>query len=220
VRNSRAIFGTEEHMRWLPMLLLMTLPAAAWAQRAGDRQLTGQVGWQWGGTQTYSTYSAYPAGDVHAEAAVNYGGTFTVFVREGEALEIAYSYQPTDLILRPNGIPSFKIADLACHTLHLNGLRALPAGGGKVEPFVLGGLGTTVFSAQGYTSRWLFSIAAGLGFMVPVNERLGLRAQGRMIVPMSFNSGAFYFGGGGASISVSGQAFLQGDASIGLSLKL
>ena len=149
-------------MRWLPMLLLMTLPAAAWAQHAGDRQLTGQVGWQWGGTQTYSTYSAYPAGDVHAEAAVNYGGTFTAFVREGEALEIAYSYQPTDLILRPNGIPSFKIADLACHTLHLNGLRALPAGGGKVEPYVLGGLGTTVFSAQGYTSRWLFSIAANL----------------------------------------------------------
>lgn len=207
-------------MRWLPVLLLMTFPAAAWAQRAGDRQLTGQVGWQWGGTQSYSTYYAYPAGDVHAEAAVNYGATFTVFVREGEALEIAYSYQPTDLILRPDGVPSSKIADLACHTIHLNGLRALPAGGGKLEPYVLGGLGTTVFSAQGYTSRWLFSIAAGLGFMVPVNERLALRTQGRLIVPISFNSGTFYFGGGGASISVSGQALLQGDASIGLSLKL
>jgi hypothetical protein len=207
-------------MRWLWMVVLTMLPAAAWAQRAGDRQLTGQVGWQWGGTQDYTTYSGYPAGSVHAEAAMNYGGTFTAFMHEGQALEIAYSYQATDLIVRPTGIPSFKLADMACQTIHLNGLRMLPAGGGKAEPFVLGGLGTSVFSTQGYSSRWLFSIAAGLGVMVPVNDRLGLRAQGRMIVPMSFSSGAFYFGNGGASISVSGQAFLQGDASIGLSLKL
>lgn len=207
-------------------LLLMCLPAAAGAQLRGDRELTGQVGWMWGGTQDYTTSYAtftgpsYPLGDVHANANLTYGGALTYYEQNYFGYEFAYNYQSTDLMIRPRGYPEAKLTDLTTQYFQINGLRLTPVNP-KAEAFVLGGLGATLYSAQGYTSAWLFSIGAGVGARVHMNSRTSLRLQTRILIPMRFTTGSFYFGSNGSSVSVGGgTAIVQGEATAGLSILL
>jgi hypothetical protein len=215
--------STEDSMRRVVTyaVLLCLLPAAARAQHRGDRLLSGQVGWMWGGTQDYTTsYLAYPAGDVHANANLTYGGALTYFQSDLLGTEIAYNYQSTDLMIRPAGLPEAKLTDLATQYIQINGLRLTPVNP-KTEGFVLGGLGATVYSAKGYTSQWLFSIGAGLGAFVHLNPRTSLRLQSRLLLPMRFTTGSFYFGSNGSGVSVGGGTIiLQGEATAGITLSL
>ena len=205
----------------LALLLTLILPAPARAQHRGDRLLTGQVGWMWGGTQEYSAYNiTYPAGDVHANANVTYGGAITYFQNDLLGTEIAYNYQGTDLMIRPQGLKEAKLADLTTQYIMINGLRLQPVNE-RTEGFVLGGLGTTVYSAKGYTSQWMFSIGAGVGAFVHLNPRTSLRLQSRILIPMRFTSGSFYLGSNGSGMTVTGGTVLvQGEATAGISIAL
>ncbi|MGH7741420.1 MAG: outer membrane beta-barrel protein [Candidatus Eiseniibacteriota bacterium] len=202
-------------------LLLLCLPATAGAQLRGDRELTGQVGWMWGGTQEYtSSYQSLPLGDVHANANLTYGGALTYYEHNYLGYEFAYNYQSTDLIIRPRGYPEQKLTDLTTQYLQINGLRLSPMSP-KAEGIVLGGLGATVYSAKGYSSAWLFSLGVGVGARIHLNSRTALRLQTRVLIPMRFDTGSFYFGSNGSSVSVSGgTAIIQGEATAGLSIML
>lgn len=201
--------------------LLMLLPAAALAQRQGDKELTPQIGWQYGGTQEYTSYAGYAPGDFHANANLNYGGTLSIFPRDFYAVELAYSYQKTDLLVRPRNFPNTKIADMAAQYIHLYGTRVIPTQNGKTDVFAMGGFGATSFSAPGFNTRWLFSFGAGLGAKVHTSEKMAVRLQTRLLIPIQWGSAGFYFGSGGSGISVGGgSSIIQGDVSLGLSFKL
>ena len=175
----------------------------------------------WGGTQDYSSvYLAYPAGTVHANANTTYGGALTYYPYDYLGYEIAYNYQHTDLLIRPQGLPASKLADLTTQYFQINGLKMKPLSP-KADGYLLGGLGTTIYSASGYTSQWLFSIGAGVGARVHLNSRTSLRLQSRILIPMRFNYGSFYFGSNGSGVSVSGgTAIVQGEATAGISILL
>ena len=210
-------------MRTLSILVaLALLPTAAWAQHQGEKEITPQIGWQYGGTQEYSSYPGYAAGDFHANANLNYGGMLSIFIRDYYAIEFAYSYQSTDLLIRPNGFPDTKIADLAAQYIHLYGTRVIPTQGGKTDLFAMGGFGATTFSAGSpYESRWLFSFGAGIGAKVHMNPKTSLRLQTRLLIPIQWGSAGFYFGTGGSGIDVGGgSSIVQGDVSLGLAIKL
>jgi len=199
------------------LLATLACPAIAAAQGAS---LTPLVGWQWGGTLDY------PSGDVHANAALSYGGALTVPVRPGYSGEIMYTYQSTHVIGRPNVGGEFELFDMGTHYIQINGVRELGYGDTKATPFILGGLGTTIFapgesSLGNFNTQWLFSISVGGGVMVQANERVGLRLQARFLLPMNYTSGGAYFGTGGSGFTISGgSAMPQGDASLGLTFKL
>jgi hypothetical protein len=206
---------------WLTLVGALLLPAAAGAQMVGDKEITPQVGWQWGGTQEYSNYVGYPAGDFHSNAALNYGGTLSIYIRDYYAAEISYSYQSTDLILRPNGQIETSLGTMASQYMQLQGLRVLPVKPDKVDVIGIGGLGAAVFSAEGFDSRWLFAMTAGIGAKFHMNEKTSLRLQSRLLLPIQWGESGFYFGTGGSGISVGGGSTLvQGDVSLGLSMKL
>lgn len=206
--------------KWMIAVLLL-LPSAAWAQHAGDKEITGQIGWQYGGTQDFVNSLGFAVGDFHANANLNYGGMFTFFPRDYYAIEIQYSYQSTDLIARPSGAPNFKLGDMATQYIHLYGTRDVPFEAGRVDGFAMGGLGATVYSADGYDTRWLFSVGAGVGAKIHMNERTALRLQTRLLFPVQWSGTGFYFGSGGAGISVGGgSTLIQGDVSLGLVIKL
>jgi hypothetical protein len=185
-------------------------------------EVTPTVGWQWGGTLDYSA-----GGDVHANAALNYGGTIGAMIRPGEWYEVGYSYQATDLIGRPPGAPEFKVFDLATHYIQIAGGRNLmPAATGRAWPYVIGGLGMTIFSPGTPTvplnpdTQYLFSASLGGGVRVTVNERVDLRLQTRLLLPMNFTEGSFYFGSGGGAVSVSGGTVMpQGEATLGITIR-
>lgn len=196
-------------------------PSSARAASAAF-EVTPTVGWQWGGTLDYSA-----GGDVHADAALHYGGAIGAMVRPGEWYEVSYSYQATDLIGRPPAAPNFKVLDLGTHYIQLAGGRNLmPASSGRAYPYVIGGVGMTIFSPGTPTvpldpdTHSMFSASLGGGVRVTVNERVDLRLQARLLLPMNFTEGSFYFGSGGGAVSVSGGTFMaQGEATLGITIK-
>jgi len=205
----------------LALIGLLLFPAVATAEVPGTKELTPQIGWQYGGTQEYVTYLGYPAGDFHSNANLNYGGTFSIFLKPVYAAEISYSYQSTDLIVRPNGQRDQKVGTLASQYIQLQGTRVIPVKPGKTDFLGFGGLGATVFSAQGYNSHWLFSVSGGIGVKVHMNERTSLRLQTRLLLPIQWASSGFYFGTGGSGVTVGGgSSIIQGDVSLGLTMKL
>ncbi len=55
------------------------------------------------------------------------------------------------------------------------------------------------------------------GVKIYLSEKLGLRLQGRLLMPLYVSGGGFYVGTGGAGVSVgAGVPILQGDLSAGL----
>ena len=214
---------------WMAAVVLALVVTTAPRVLAQGREtmLTPMIGWQWGGTVHYTDpYGYYAGGDVHANAALSYGGALTVPIRPGYWGEINYMYQHTDLMARPAYGPNFKLCDLGTHYIQLSGLRALRPPGEKATPFVIGGLGMTVYSPSnvsyyGLNTQYLFSISLGGGAMVDINPKTSLRLQARFLMPVQWTSGSVYFGTGGGGLAISGgSAIAQGDASLGLTFKL
>ena len=200
----------------IAMLAILIAPGVASAQAT----LTPMVGWQWGGTLDYVS------GDVHINSNMSYGGAISAPVRPGYMAELMYTYQGAEVIARPNVGGEFKLFDLGTHYIQLNGVRQLGYGESKATPFVLGGLGTTVFvpgssSLGNFDTQWLFSITIGGGVLVQTSDKMAIRLQSRFLLPMNYASGGFYFGTGGSGFGVSGgSAMPQGDVSLGLTFKL
>lgn len=182
--------------------------------------LTPLVGWQWGGTREYA------AGDVHISAAPSFGGAISAPAGPGYQLELMYTYQEAEVIGRPTLGEDFKLFDMGTHYIQIDGIRELGTSGSRATPFVLGGLGTTVFAPGESTlgrfdTQWLFSIAVGIGAMVRTSEKVALRLQSRLLVPMNFSGGSLWFGSGGGGFAVTGgTAMPQGDVSLGLTFTL
>jgi hypothetical protein len=203
------------------LILSLLVPTTALGQEVGDVEITALGGWQYGGTQEYYNYTGYPSGDLHADANWNYGGALTFFPSPYNGIELQYTYQGTDLLLRPTGIEPFKITDLSTHYAHVYGIRVTPLGSPRAEGYVMGGLGATVYTTDIYEDRWLFSLGGGGGVRLNLNERVALRLQARMLVPIQFSSVGVYFGGAGGSVTVGGgSAIVQGDVSAGLTIKI
>lgn len=201
-------------------------------------ELTPMVGWQWGGTLDYSA-----GGDVHVNAALNYGGALGVMLRPGYWGEVSYTYQKSELIARPPaGADSlayvagaeFKVFDLGTHYIQLSGARNFmnTDPGARAYPYVIGGLGMTILSpgkrpvvilpgTLNVDTQYLFSLSGGAGLRVTMNKRSDIRLQARFLLPMNFTEGSFYFGSGGGGVSVSGGTFLpQGEVTLAVQLKV
>lgn len=198
---------------------LAIIARPAHAQRRVE--LTPQAGWLWGGTFEFTN------GDVHINAAPEYGVTLGVEVHPGYFAELGYQYQASEMIGRPNGARSLTLFDMSTHYIHASGRQMFPTQG-RAQPFVLGGVGMTIY-APGSTnypglqvnSQYLLSFSMGGGVQVPMNEKIDLRLQARALIPVSWVSGGIYFGSGGGGVTITGgSAILQGDASLGLTFKL
>lgn len=96
----------------------------------------------------------------------------------------------------------------------------------RAYPYVMGGLGMTIFSpgtpsvTLNTSTQYLFSISVGGGLRARMSDRVDLRLQARLLLPMNFESGAFYFGSGGGAVSLSGGTIMpQGEATLCVTIK-
>ena len=63
-------------------------------------------------------------------------------------------------------------------------------------------------------------LAVGGGIRMNMSEKIDLRLQARLLLPMNFESGGFYFGSGGGGVSLSGGTIVpQGEATFCLTFK-
>ena len=214
----------------LAALVGVSLWGATQAEAQGGASITPTFGWQWGGTLEYYDPFYQVGGDVHVEAAQTYGGTISVPVRPGYAAEISYWLQESKVIGRPDRNPEFDLFDMTTHWIQISGIRDLGYGESRVTPYVIGGFGTTVFDpgapanpqygSYGINTQWRFSMHAGGGFRVQMNDKISLRLQSRLLLPTRWLSGGVWFGSGGGGMSINGTVVPQGDALVGLQFKL
>jgi hypothetical protein len=187
-------------------------------------EISGSWGWMWGGSADSWQ------GKLRLDSSSNFGATLGVpvaFLSWGEA---QYTYQSTAMTLDGFGTRQ-NLTNMDVHFFQLAATRGVKDG--PVVPYVLGGIGTTWFNpAQSVISidgtlynldsSWKLSFVLGLGVKVWLGEaeKVGLRLQFRTLPTLYNSSGGIWVGGGGAAVSISGNAVWQFDVSAGVTVKL
>ena len=199
----------------------LLLPHDLPAQRRGIRQvqpmpraeLTPYVGWHWGGGLSTTL------GELKIDPAMNFGGILGIRTSAIQVVEFTYNYQKSSLVLeRGTGFSDSTLFDLNTHFIQVGGRAERVSG--PVVPFVLGGLGITIFdpSSRSRGTETRFSVHFGGGLRAPISERVALRGQLRGWFSFLSTTGGAFCGTGGCSFGVSGSGIFQGDVSGGLTI--
>ena len=203
------------------LALSMVLPAAA---SATTPELSGSWGWGWGGSADTRE------GRFKLESGSSYAGVISIPVGHLNWGEFQYTYHASEMTL--SGLGQHRsITSLGMQSFQLVGLRALKPG--PVQPFVIGGIGTTWFNPTesffevddtryGLQSSWQLSFVIGAGAKIWLGqeEKVGLRLQIRTLPALYNTGGGIWVGSGGGGLSISGNAIWRWDVSAGLSIKL
>ncbi len=194
------------------MLLLPALPAAA------QSALTLYGGYAWGGSFEQASGNA---------ATANLDGSGAGALSIDWALDAARnvqlfaSGQRTTLQLPPGSVPVGAPTSLSMNVgyLHLGGSNFFEGTAGR-GAYVAGGLGATFMSPglDGLTSEVRPSMSIALGYEQPLAASLALRMELRGYATLINSSGGF-FCSGGCVVALKGDALLQGEALLGLSLR-
>lgn len=156
------------------------------------------------------------------ENAAHFGGIISVEVMPGTYGEFSYTRSKTTAKYDDFAFPEKSAKyDMAIDYFQLGGVKELTQG--PLVPFGMASLGITWFNMQthGVSDHVSFSAALGGGIKYFISDRIGIRLQGRLLLPMYFSGGGLFLGigTGGPSTGVgisTGVLAVQGDFSGGL----
>jgi opacity protein-like surface antigen len=164
-------------------------------------------------------------GKMNLHDAANFGAIVSVNVRPEMFAEFSYSRSNTDADYTEYATNDEYHYNLSIDYFQLGVLKEFKTE--MVRPFVIGSLGAAWANMKdsGVDDIWRFSIALGGGAKFILTDRIGIRLQGRLLIPMYFYGGGFYMGigGGGPSSGVSLSStsrVIQGDLSVGVIIRL
>lgn len=208
--------GKTGTIAMIVVVLTASLAGGAFAEPSGIL-ITALGGYQWGGT-----FNGY-YGEAKLNDSGNWGIALDIPVRPDTYVELIYTRQVTDLIYREYGLgtPATEQFDISTEYYHVGGLYTMPKEGPR--PFGTMTFGATRFAPQSsvYSSEWLFSVALGVGALVPVSERIGFRLHARLLLPFVYTGGGLWCGGGGCSMGIyGGSTIAQGDIAFGLVIRI
>jgi len=192
--------------------LLPALPAAA------QNALTLYGGGAWGGS-----FQQTGGGTASAGLAASGAGAVSIdwALDAARNVQLFASGQRTRLQLPPGSAPvgSPTSVPLSVAYLHLGGSNFFEGAAGQ-GAYLAGGLGATFMSPSyaGLTSEVRPSMSLALGYEQPLAPSLALRMELRGYVTIVDSSGGF-FCSGGCVVALKGDALLQGEALLGLSLR-
>jgi opacity protein-like surface antigen len=113
--------------------------------------------------------------------------------------------------------------DLSYEYYQLGSMKTIRLPGKDVVPFGGLTLGASRYHPKSASRKdeWFFSATLGAGVKIYPSERVGLRLQGRLLLPFQWGSGSLWCGTGGCSIGVgTTSVFLSGDLTAGLIIRL
>jgi opacity protein-like surface antigen len=162
-------------------------------------------------------------GKFKIENAASYGAMLAVKARGGNFVELSYTRMDSKGYWEPYynyiiDLPADTF-DIAMNYLQINSLNEFNLDNESIKPYGTAGMGASwIHPKEGDANdEWMFTFNAALGLKYFFSDRIGIRLQARMILPMIFNGGGFYFGygSGGAYVS-STTTMVQGDFTGGL----
>jgi len=161
-------------------------------------------------------------GDYTLYNTPNYGGQLSVGLSQDMFVELTYNRSDTEIRYYYNN--AYEPLDMSSEYFQIGGLQQIQTGG-PLLPFGEVSFGTTRYNLKETPTdgtfyshdKWFFSMALALGAKVHIGDKLGLRLQARMGLPMGFNGIWLGTGGAGASFYV---PVAQFDFTAGLFLRL
>ncbi len=172
----------------------------------------------WGGYMFGGKFDAYNyLYDI--KDAADFGGALSLEVAPNYWVEFTYNIMPTTAKYGYR-VESKQQEDINVNYFQLGTQKVLNVHE-TVKPFGMLSLGATYFNRGNSDDLWAFSGIAGAGVKIYITERVGLRLQGRFMVPMYFNGFGFGVGTGGVGGGATFGAYaLQGDFSGGFIFRL
>ncbi len=188
---------------------------------------------------TFSSRNNWAYADMDLRDEYSGGLALDIRVHENMLVELMYHNVITELNTTVySGISGkeYYNTPLAVEYYHVGGIREMSLE--KVRPFTSFTIGGTRFHPTGETTyasdeggdssidittksdTWALSISLGGGAKIMFGERIGLRLQGRLMLPMYFNGVGIYCGNGCGGGATFGVYFVQLDLSAGLIIAL
>ena len=171
-------------------------------------------------------------GEFKVDNKSNYGGQLSIALSPDVFVELMYNRTDTRVQYFSRGGISEPF-DVSIEYFHVGGLQQVDIGSDVIIPFGNFTLGATRINLkqpvdfedtgqpQTYGDAWAFSMALAGGAKIYLHERIGIRLQARLGMPMLFNG--LYVGVGTGGVS-SGASFhvplVQFDLSAGVFLRL
>jgi len=191
------------------------------AQSESKFEIAPMVGYQFGGRVEFYE------GDFKMYDAMNYGINVNVLASQAHRFEISYSMMNSTARFTPyahfQGDYSRWDSDITIHYITLGSHSEYNLGGGPATLFGGISLGAAILDIkQGeINDLWRFALGVTGGVKIAFSERVGIRLQGRLLMPMYFAGVGFYagVGTGGSSSGLSmnaGVVAFQGDFQGGL----
>ncbi|MCK5857531.1 MAG: hypothetical protein KAG64_08575 [Bacteroidales bacterium] len=192
----------------------------AQAQTENKIELAPVVGYQFGGKVKYYE------GEFRMDNAMNYGVYLNVLASQNHRVELSYSLMKTEAHFRPYGsyLGDYRNwdGDVNIHYVLIGSHSEMPVSE-KLTLFGGISLGATILGVQdaSVSDVWRFGLGVSGGLKIALSDRIGIRMQGRLLMPMYFAGVGFYagVGTGGASSGLSmnaGVVAFQGDFQGGL----
>jgi opacity protein-like surface antigen len=202
------------------LIVFMIVPAITIAQ--GKVEISPFVGYMFGGSLNFYE------GKLKAENNLNYGVAMDVKLAIDTQIELMWTQMGTTAQFEPY----YGYSNLATNSFDMN-VGYIQIGSvrefdmDKVKPFGVFTLGTTYFIPKNVTytdgevvnidPAWKFSMTLGGGAKIWLSDRVGIRLQGNLMLPMFWSSTGFAVGTGGSGFYVGGgTSMVQGDFTGGL----
>ena len=199
-------------------LLLITLSIFISSKTFAQAEIFG-----FGGYMTYSSVTVNE-GTLSFDDRPNYGFGLDVEINRGLLVELNYTHNETSArIKRFNSIEE-PLFDMNTHYFQLGAQYEFrKTSKQKAVPYTLLTLGASLFDAKdaSLSDVWRFSVAFGGGGKIYLGEKIGLRLQARLLMPLTFSGGGLWCGPGGCSVGVGSWASLvQIDFTGGIFVRL
>jgi len=158
------------------------------------------------------------------EGGETFSASFEVPLDYARQFQVFYSFQESSIDVTANFaglVPARVNLPLHISYLQLGGTNYFSGEVGD-GGYVVGGLGATYLdpTTSGYSDELRFSLNFGVGYQLPLGQRLALRFEGRGYFTLINSSGGMFCGNGGCAISISGNSIFQGEVLVGLAFRL
>jgi hypothetical protein len=210
------------------LIYFIVLPNSIQAQRGFE--VTPFIGYQFSGSApAYYGSGAYTNGHLDIKDSEDFGLVIDIPLpfRDGVELELMFLYMDTKLQVDKYSygvVVESETFQTIVEYYQIGGVNVMDIPGSKVKPFGALTLGAARFNPKGSTrgDEWFFAGTLGAGAKIMASERIGIRLQGRLLLPFQFGSAGLWCGtGSGCSVGVgSTSVFLQGDFTAGLIIRL
>jgi hypothetical protein len=185
------------------------------ANACSQTELSVQAGYQLTGNIPVTK------GDIDIKNDLNYGLGIAYRLSRGVNVVLDWDMEKTKADLLPLSGESYFLTNVTIH--HFMAGATIDPGRGKARPFGSFTTGITLFHPEDskYEDEIRYTIALGFGGKFYLSDRVGLKLQARLILPLQLGGGTFWCGTGGCGLGVSSwSTFVQGDFSGSLFIRI